>query len=221
MERNRPRPSQIEEFYQDYLLDQDTASFALRVAKRYWVSTLERLASSGLPHGRRGAVLALGHLANYESNSVLGRALCDSDPGVRMLAETALLSVWRRSGTEAQQRQLERIINLITVGQHEEACKKATDLVEHAPWFAEAWYQRATARFHQKRFRESVRDCHQTLEINPYHFGAASSMGHCYLQLNELILSLESFRRALSINPNLESVRAQITRLERSVERGR
>ena len=219
MDHIEPRKALIEEFYQDFLVNQDTASFCLRVAKRYWVSSLERLAASGNTHSRRSAVMALGHLSNYESNSVLGRALQDGDAGVRMLAESALRSVWRRGGTEQQQHQLNRICELISDGQLDEAVRKSTDLIERAPWFAEAWNQRAIARFRQQRYRESVRDCHQTLEINPYHFGAAAGMGSCYLQLGEQILSLESFRRALSINPNLEAVRAQITRLERSVER--
>ena len=39
--------------------------------------------------------------------------------------------------------------------------------------------QRAVARYNLGLFNESVRDCHEALEINPYHFVAATSMGHC------------------------------------------
>lgn len=31
-----------------------------------------------------------------------------------------------------------------------------------------------------QRYNESIADCKVTLELNPYHFGAASGMGMCY-----------------------------------------
>ena len=69
------------------------------------------------------------------------------------------------------------------------------------------------------RFRESIHDCQQALEINPYHFGAAAGMGQCYVQLGEYQTALECFRRALRLNPSLEGVRANIAHLERAVEK--
>jgi cytochrome c-type biogenesis protein CcmH/NrfG len=41
-------------------------------------------------------------------------------------------------------------------------------------------------------------------------------MGQCYLQLGNYDAALESFRRALRLNPNLEGVRASVTYLERA-----
>jgi hypothetical protein len=43
-------------------------------------------------------------------------------------------------------------------------------------------------------------------------------MGHCYLQLDEPFAALENFRRALSLNPDLEEVRGQIGLIERALE---
>ena len=94
----------------------------------------------------------------------------------------------------------------------------ATELIEHAPWFAEAWNQRALARFHRREYNDSIRDCRQALEINPYHFGAASGMGQCYLKLGDRLSALESFRRALRLNPNLERVRAQVIHLQKLLQ---
>src|SRR2546422_444778 len=83
-------------------------------------------------------------------------------------------------------------------------------LEELAPELAEAWNQRAIAYFNMGRFTDSIRDCRQALELNPHHFGAAIGMGQCYLQLNDRTAALESFRRALKLNPNLEGVRAHV-----------
>jgi tetratricopeptide (TPR) repeat protein len=74
------------------------------------------------------------------------------------------------------------------------------------------------AHFALGRLVESIRDCHQALEINPYHFVAATSMGQAYLQLQNPVSALECFRRALRLNPDLERVRVQVVRLTRMVE---
>ena len=41
-----------------------------------------------------------------------------------------------------------------------------------------------------------ARDCHEALELNPYHFIAATCMGQAYLELENPVSALESFRRA-------------------------
>jgi len=200
------------------LLEEDSAAFIKAVSQHYTTATFERLAESGSPISRRAAVLALGFLGGYESNATMGRALGDTDRGVRMLAENGIRQVWCRGGNEVQRQQLGVVIRLNSSQQYEEAIVKATELIEQAPWFAEAWNQRAIAHYAMERFDESVRDCHQTLEINPYHFGAAAGMGQCYLEQGRAAAALESFRRALRLNPSLEGVRAQVAYLQRTLE---
>ena len=62
----------LNELYQQYLVDQDTAAFVHRTAGRYSTATLARLAEVGDRMVRRAAVLALGYLADYESNCGAG-----------------------------------------------------------------------------------------------------------------------------------------------------
>ena len=68
------------------------------------------------------------------------------------------------------------------------------------------------------KFAETIRDCHEALELNPYHFIAATHMGRAYLELGNPVSALECFRRALRLNPDLEGVRLQVVRLARLVE---
>jgi tetratricopeptide (TPR) repeat protein len=96
------------------------------------------------------------------------------------------------------------------------AIARAAELLDDAPWFAEAWNQRAIGYYGCGLFHESIADCHQALDINPYHYGAAAGIGQCYLQLGRPRLALECFRRALRLNPNLEGIRAHVTALERA-----
>ena len=91
--------------------------------------------------------------------------------------------------------------------QFDKVVRLATQLIDQTPSLAEAWNQRAYAHHALGQFAESVHDCHEALEINPYHFIAAVGMGRAYVELGNPISALESFRRALRLNPDLEGVR--------------
>lgn len=212
------RIPQLDRLYHQYLEDEDSSSFIHSVAERYTVATLERLALGGGRITRRAAVLALGYVGQYESNAVLGRGLHDDDRGVRILAENGIRELWCRIGTESQRQALSIIVRLNASQQYDLAILRASELIEQAPWFAEAWNQRAIGHYQLGRYEMSANDCHQALEINPYHFGAAVGMAHCYLELNDAFAALESLRRAVKLNPSMEDVRAQIEYLERQLE---
>jgi tetratricopeptide (TPR) repeat protein len=208
----------LQEVYKSYLVDQNATAFADNVSKRYTIGTLERLSASGDRLSRRAAVLALGLFGDYRSNAALGRALVDPDRGVRMLADTGIRSLWSRAGDRLQRKTLRTVIELNAARRFDSAIKRATRLIAHAPWLAEAWNQRALALFSLRKFPESIRDCQQTLEINPYHFGAATGMAQCHLQMGNRAAALECFRRALALNPSLEGVRAHVHYLQRTLK---
>jgi tetratricopeptide (TPR) repeat protein len=218
MGTNPPRLPTLLVLYQQYLDHQDLARFTTSAAESYGSGTLERLTRHASREVRRAAVLALGALGDYDANHALGCALLDKDRTVRTLAENAIRGLWTRGGNEAERQELHLISRLNAAQLHQEAATRATRLIERAPWFAEVWHQRAVAHFALGRLVESIRDCHQALEINPYHFVAATSMGQAYLQLQNPVSALECFRRALRLNPDLERVRVQVVRLTRMVE---
>jgi len=208
----------LTEMYARYLADENSAAFISAVSQRYLIGTLERLAEYGRVASRRAATLALSLVGTYESNAVLGRALNDRDRCVRMIAENGLRDLWMRDGSQEQQSRLKVLVRLNASQQFDEAAEAASELIDEAPSLAEAWNQRAIAYFHIDRYEDSANDCHQTLELNPYHFGAAVGMAHCYLELNDAYAALECFRRALRLNPDMEEVRVQADQLERMLE---
>lgn len=217
MEDRSLRAPLIVEAYQKYLSEQDSAAYIQAVARHYTCSTLERIAQMADREGRRAAVLAIGFMGDYSSNTVVGRALTDRDRGVRTIAENAIRDLWRRVGSREQRLLLSNIVRLNQSKQHEEAIRLATELIHESPWIAEAWCQRGTAHYHLSQYEAAIRNCHQALEINPYHFTAAAGMGQCYLMQENLVGALESFRRALRLNPGMEEVRAQVIQLQRAM----
>ncbi len=218
MNSDSTRPPLLLVLYQQYLDHQDSARFLQSVSERYATGSLERLVKHPNRWVRRAAVAALGMVGQYDANHTLGCAMLDDDRTVRTLAESGIRNLWVRAGNTSEREELGAILRFNAAQLHREALARATLLVERAPWFAEAWYQRAVAYAAIGRLVESIRDCFQALEINPYHFVAAAHMGYSYLQLDNPVSALECFRRALALNPGLEGVRAQVARLKGLVD---
>lgn len=218
MDTPRLRSPVLVAYYNRYLANNDCNLFVKRVTQRYACSTLERLVAIGDRTTRRAAVLALSLVGDYSSNSVLGRALVDRDRGVRTIAESGIQELWCRIGNHEQRHSLRVVLALINERRYAEAARLATELIHNSPWIAEAWCQRGTAHYHLGQYDAAIRDCHQALEINPYHFTAAAGMGQCYLLQDNPVAALEAFRRALRLNPGLEEVRVRVVQLQRSLK---
>ena len=220
MSNDPARPPFLLVLYQQYLTHQDSACFVREVLCLYTTGTLQRLARHACREVRRAAVLSLGFVSDYGANHTLGCALLDDDRTVRTLAENGIRTVRREQAMKQNARS-----SAPSSGSMQPDCHRKPSPGDEADragaWFAEAWHQRAVAYVTLGRLVESIRDCHQALEINPYHFVAATSMGQAYLQLENPVSALECFRRALRLNPDLEGVRAQVVRLTRMVEDSR
>ncbi len=217
MSTKRPRVPQIEKAFRRYLSEEDSAGFIRSVSSQYSEPTLQRLVLEGRRGTRRAAVMALGFFGTFRSNSLLGKALHDRDRAVRLLAENGIHSIWRRAVGENMYREIKAVEWLNYSHRYEDASRKSIRMTEAAPFFAEAWNQRALAHFGLGDFDASIEGCEQTIELNPYHFLAASGMGHCYLKKSDPTQALNFFRMALELNPGLEGVRSQIDRLQRTL----
>jgi|GEM_PF-96491 len=208
------------EYYRSFLRDRDLDGFRDRVAARYAEPTLCRiLVSCPWPNARRGAVLALGVLGTYDGcNTLLGKAMRDPDPVVRVMAERALWIIWFRADTPENNQALEEVRLLAANEQLDEALDRASRLIDRAPRFAEAYNQRAIAYFKLGRYAESAEDCRRTLNLNPYHIGALGGLAQCQLELDQPREALKTLRRALRLQPHSqplgEAIRAIEARLE-------
>ena len=219
MDAERLRSPLLVGYYHRYLSHQDSSKFINQVNARYSCGTLERLVAMGDHITRRAAVLAISCTGDYASNAVLGRALVDRDRGVRSIAANGIRELWCRVGSRQQRQMLQIVVRLNESKRFQEAIHLADELIQESPWIAEAWCQRGMAHYHRGNYEAAIRDCHQSLEINPYHFTAAAGMGQCYLLQDNPVAALEAFRRALRLNPGMGEVRAQVVRLQRSLKK--
>ena len=218
MSESHLRYPMLDKFYQQFLTEENSADFIQSVARTYNLVTLERLAHYGVPVTRRAAVLAIGFLGSFDNNESMGRALNDSDRAVRMLADHGIRQLWQRQGSPAEQRQIQRVYRLVDESQMNVVIDQTSSMIDSNPLLGEAWSQRAIAYCAEGDFQAAIVDCREALNCNRFHFPAAIGLAHCCLQLEEASGALAGFRLALNINPELEGVRRQISKLEKLLE---
>lgn len=204
--------------YQRYLQDGDTPRFIQSVASRYAVGTLLRVLMEGDTLRRRAAALALGFIGDISCNAALGPLLCDRDRKLRLVVDDSLRSIWSRDGSQEQRHLLERVMRLNECREYSAAVKLASELIDTNGSFAEAYHQRSLALFHLDEVADSIEDCRRVLQLNQFHYAAMIGLGHCHLELNDLLESLFWFRCALDTYPDLEPVRLQVRRLEIAIQ---
>jgi len=204
----------VVECYRALQQSHNLGAFVEQVQRQYADTTLIRLAFARSVETRRAAALALGFVGSEAANPVLGRLLHDPDRIVRLLAENSLKNLWPRLAPPSFREQLRSVMRLILLQDFGNAVSAANILVESAHAYAEARNQRAIALFGLELYEQAICDCNETLELNPFHFGAAVASGHCFLELGDVSAAIEAFGTALDINPNLEIVRKQILRLQ-------
>ena len=91
-------------------------------------------------------------------------------------------------------------------------------VVKISPNFTEAWAQRATLRYLTKNISGALADLRIVLAREPRHYGALTGLGVILQELGEDRRALEAFRKALAINPYLDSVPDLVKKLEVQVE---
>ena len=161
----------------------------------------------------RAAGFALRLIGTPEVIPALVDALKNDDRGTRYNAEYALWEIWSHSGDDSVDAMLEDGKNLLKNEAYQEAVERFTSVIEAAPSFAEGYNQRAIAYFMLEEWSKAVRDCKQTISLNPNHFGAFAGMGHVYVRLGKIDEAIDAYKQALIINPNLISIAEAIRRL--------
>ena len=173
------------------------------------------------PLQRAAAVVFLARTGLATDGPLLAKRLADDSPIVRELAESGIWQVWSRSGDAEADRMLAAGANQMGVGRLKEATETFTRVIRRSPGFAEGWNKRATAYYLAGDFKRSLADCAEVMKRNPHHFGALSGFGQIYFQLEEFDKSLEYFKRALAVNPNMSGVEMNIQGIEELVREKR
>ena len=131
--------------------------------------------------------------------------------------ETRIWQTWAVTGQELVDSAMARGVIAMNRGAFGTSLKYFNDVVRLAPDHAEGWNKRATVHFLMGKFSESVVDIQRTLELEPRHFGALSGLGIIYSELGQKKAAIRAMEKALTINPHMEAIRAQLRELKTKV----
>ena len=163
---------------------------------------------------RAEAVVWIANRGSMADAPLLHERLRDESAFVRDFAERGLWLLWTRSGDAGIDALMAKATEEMQAGRYGEAIAVLNEIVAKKPEFAEGWNRRATVHYLAGDLRKSIADCDEVLKRNPGHFGALSGLGQIYLQLQDDAKALESFRRALQVNPNMVGVEMNVRMLE-------
>ena len=82
-----------------------------------------------------------------------------------------------------------------------------TRVINKNPNFAEGWNKRATVYYMLGKFDASMMDIHETLKLEPRHFGAMDGMGLIFIHLEQFDKAIDIYNRMLEIFPNNSSTK--------------
>jgi tetratricopeptide (TPR) repeat protein len=163
---------------------------------------------------RRAAVQRLADEGSMADLPALVRALRDPDPLVRAFTESAMWSVWSRSGDADVDRLFAIGVEQMSQRALEAAVETFSEVIRRRPQFAEGWNKRATVYFLLGEYGKSLADCDEVMSRNSYHWGALSGYGMIYIQLDQPDRALGYLEKALAVNPNLQQVQQTIELLK-------
>ena len=80
-----------------------------------------------------------------------------------------------------------------------------TRVINKNPNFAEGWNKRATVYYLLGKFDASMMDIHETLKLEPRHFGAMDGMGLIFIHFQQFDKAIGIYDQMLEIFPNNSS----------------
>lgn len=208
-------PGEFVTTVQPLLEAQDPAALLQVLKSRWHCGQITELLTNESCDVRKLAALSLALVGGRCCIEALASQLKNPDPMVNQMAEHALWSIWFRSGTIEANHELCLGTRELNRKDYDHGLIHFSRAIELDPSFAEAYNQRAIAKYLQERYDESLEDCTRAVERMPCHFGAWSGMGHCHAQEGRFREALDCYCKTLSINPHFGGIRQAVCELKR------
>jgi tetratricopeptide (TPR) repeat protein len=126
--------------------------------------------------------------------------------------------LWLQSQSDTANLLMQRAMASVQARQYPLALSLFDRLVAVEPDWAEAWNQRATARFLSGDTAGAMADINKTIKLEPRHFGALTAMGMIFHQAGLERSALQIFKKALGIYPLAPDLQNLVEKLTREVE---
>lgn len=143
-------------------------------------------------------------------------AQAERNAGARI--EKQIIGIWEKSGSASFDLLLKRGKDALEDGDADAALDHFSALVDHAPDFAEAYHNRATAYYLLGMMGLALDDLRQTLAMNPRHFAAMRGFAIIMENLDRKADALEVYEAVLALHPTSADVQEAADRLKLELE---
>ena len=140
------------------------------------------------------------------------------DPNAARNIMTTIEQVWRTSESDTANLLMSRAERLMKDDDAELAAKILDATIDVAPDIAEPYYMRARMKFEHRNWAGAIPDLKHVVERDPKHYKALNDLGIAQFELGQKKEALESFRKAVAVNPFLDQAKREVELLEREVE---
>jgi tetratricopeptide (TPR) repeat protein len=140
------------------------------------------------------------------------------EPSKAERAAREIQMIWMESGSDTVDILMSRAGKAIQGEDHALALDLLDVIVVLKPSYAEGWNRRATVHYMREDFGKSLVDIERTLALEPRHWGALSGLAIIQRRLGYEADALQTFKRALEVNPGLENAVEAIEALEKKAE---
>lgn len=127
-------------------------------------------------------------------------------------------SAWLRSGSDTVDVLMGRAAASLEAQDGATAKKLLDAVTEMRPGYAEVWFQRGALLVAVGSEPEALSDLMQAIELEPRHFPALVLAGKIAEDEGDKRTALERYRKAVVINPQLESTKRKIAALAAELE---
>src|ERR1700709_709075 len=132
--------------------------------------------------------------------------------------EARIWALWLQTPSDTAALLMMRAKAAMDPQQIDVALKLLDAVVRLRPDYVEGWNRRATLYYLQNDYAHSLQDIEQVLVREPRHFGALAGLGMIMQDIGDDKRALETFRKALAVNPHLEKAPEMVKSLTEKVE---
>ena len=129
--------------------------------------------------------------------------------------EAHVRQLWMDQSSPAVSLLMSRGLRDQKAGAHEEAIADFTDAITLDPAYAEAWHERAIARYDQGDTMGAIRDIEETLKREPRHFGAWATLARIAESRKDWKGAYAAWQKVLDIDPKMPGGEGRLKDLKR------
>ena len=129
--------------------------------------------------------------------------------------ENEVLHSWIQAGTPAVTLLMSRGLRQLQAGQDDDAIESFSDAITLAPEVAEAWRQRAIARYHAGDVPGAIHDLQETVKREPRDFAAFRTLADIATAREDWKGAYAAWQKVMELDPKTEGGEERLRELKR------